>query len=104
MKRILIGLLLVILATSYIVQQQHIIEKIEVQLESQSLQEQVVEKEITKAKKPRQNINSEAYPPPPDEPLLPYPAPDNSPTRTPLPTPTRRPTPTYAPTMNPLDD
>jgi len=105
MKRILIILLLVVLTTSYIVQKQHVIKN----LGTQSLQElmrPVIVEEMEKkdAKQLKQEVELLAYPPPPDEPLFPYPPPDSSPTRIPFPTPTLRPTPTYAPTMNPWDN
>ena len=104
MKRILIGSLLVILATFYIVQRQQIIDYI-TSLSSESQQVVVEEVEKPKAKKVKQEVELLGYPAPPtDEPLFGYPPPDNSPTHTPFPTPTQRPTPTYAPTMNPWDD
>ena len=117
MKRILIGLLLVILATSYIVQNKNIIES----HKFQSIRERmlmIVEGIIVTPKPTSQSpiqdlsergheIDLVGYPPPPtDKPYFPppYPAPGDSPTQTPYPTLTPRPTPTYAPTRNPWDN
>ena len=78
--------LLVILFTSYVAIRQHIIEYLGEQ--SEQVQPVIVEAtEKPKAKKVKQGADLLAYPPPPDEPILPYPAPGYpAPPETPYPT------------------
>lgn len=101
MKRILIGVLLVVLATSYMVQKEHVLKELSAPLTEQMrpvLTETMAMPKVRKS----QEVELMAYPAPGDEPLPPYPAP-NIPTRTPLPTPTLV-YPTPGPTMNPWGD
>jgi len=98
MKRILIGLLLIFLATSYIAQKEHVIKNLEDSITSRLSLIIVIETKEPKAHPPRA-IEQLAYPPP--EEAWPYIPP---PTYTPYPTRTPRPLPTLAPTMNPWDD
>jgi hypothetical protein len=100
MKRLFVGILLVILATSYFVQKEHILKGLERTL-VESLQPAPAIVQEKPKPKPRQDTELMAYPAP-GEPLLPYPAP-LSPIRTPLPTATII-LPTPAPTMNPWGD
>ena len=102
MKRILIGVLLVILGTSYIVQKELVIKRILILHDKP--RHYIVITEKPKVSKPRQEVELMAYPAPPDEQLPPYPPPDSSPIRTTQPTPTPLILPTLAPTMNPLGD
>ena len=98
MKRILIGVLLVILGTSYIVQKEVILKRI---LALRDLpRHYIVITEEPKVSKPQ--VELMAYPAPED--TWPYiPPPDYS-HETPLPTPDLSILPTPAPTMNPWGD
>ena len=96
MKRILIGILLVVLGTSYFVQKEFVLKNLK-----GSLTERMVSPTSTEVTKVRQD-SAEPYPAPEDD--WPYiPPPDYS-NETPLPTPDLSILPTLAPTMNPLDD
>lgn len=102
MKRAIIGILLIIIATSLIVQKEHVIKELSASFTERMQPSPAVVQDKPKHK-PRQDVELMGYPAPPDEPLLPYPAP-YIPTRTPLPTFTPLPFPTPAPTMNPWGD
>lgn len=96
MKRILIGVLLVILATSYIVQREQIIKRINALRDRQV--EQVVVTEKAKVRQPQQQVELLAYPPP--EESWPYvPPPDYSHETPTSPLDLLPPPPTLAPTM-----
>ena len=100
MKRILIGVLLVILGMSYIVQKELIIKRILAMRDRPG--HYIVITEKPKARQPQQEVELMAYPAPKES--WPYiPPPDYS-HETPLPTPDLSILPTPAPTMNPLGD
>jgi hypothetical protein len=101
MKKITVGLLLVFLAMSFIIQKEHVIKELGAPLTERMrpAPTDVVEKHKPR---PQQSFERLAYPAPGDLPP-PYPAP-YIPTRTPLPTFTPLPFPTPAPTMNPWGD
>lgn len=62
MKRILIGLLLIILGTSYVIQRQQIIEYI-ASLSSEKQQQTIIVEVTEKPKKAKQEVELLAYPP-----------------------------------------
>jgi hypothetical protein len=101
MKKVLIGILMVFLAMSFIVQKEHILKELGAPLTDRMQPASAVIQEKPKAHRP-QRVELMAYPAPGD-PLPPYPAP-SLPTRTPLPTFTPLPYPTPGPTMNPWGD
>ena len=100
MKRILIGVLLIILGMSYFVTREHILKELSAPITERMRPAEVVE--IKQVNKPRQEVELMAYPAPED--TWPYiPPPDYS-HETPLPTPDLSILPTPAPTMNPMGD
>ena len=100
MKRILIGVLLVILGMSYIVTREHVLKELSAPITDRMQPIEVIES--VKVNKPQQEVELMAYPAP--EESWPYiPPPDYS-HETPLPTPDFSILPTPAPTLNPWGD
>jgi len=92
MKRLLVGVMLVLLGTSYIVQKEHVLKGL-----GSSLTERMTNPTSTAVVK---EGSAMAYPAPPEESWPYVPPPDYS-HETPLPTPDLSILPTPAPTMNP---
>ena len=92
MKRILIGILLVVLGMSYVVTREHVLKGLSAPITEQMQPVKVI--------KPQ--VELMPYPAPEDD--WPYVPPPDYSHETPLPTPDLSILPTLAPTMNPLDD
>ena len=101
MKRILIGILLVVLGMSYVVTREHVLKGLSAPITERMQPAPEVIQDKPKAQQVDQ-FDMLAYPSPEDD--WPYiPPPDYS-HETPLPTPDLSILPTLAPTMNPLDE
>ena len=102
MRKYYIGILLVILATSYIVQREQILKRIYAMRDRPSVQAVITEK--PKAKKPEQQVEILAYPAPGDQPVSPYPYIPPTEWQPTIITPDLGPPPTPAPTYNSWGD
>ena len=107
MSKIVIGFVMIILATSYLVQRERIIERVNAMLERERVVA-VAETEKPKVEKPKQTEQPQVellpYPAPGDQPISPYPYAPPTEWQPTIITPDLGPLPTPAPTFDPWSD